>query len=170
MSVAVNVSAIQLRDATFVDDVSDALHRSGLPARNLVIELTETTLATDEHGEVRSLAAIRSLGCRVALDDFGTGFSSLSGLRDLPIDVVKLDRSFITDLTGSPRASALVEAVVTLAGALDLTVVAEGVETTEQHELLARLGCDRIQGYLISQPLSPDEMDDFLTAHSVADR
>ena len=127
-----------------------------------MIELTETTLATEGHGEVEALAALRSLGCRIALDDFGTGFSSLSGLRDLPIDVVKLDRSFITNLTTSPEASALVDAVVHLAEALNLVVVAEGVETLEQFEALVDLRCHRIQGYVVSHPISPTEFGKIL--------
>ncbi|MCB0988641.1 MAG: EAL domain-containing protein [Microthrixaceae bacterium] len=162
ITIAVNVSALQLRDPGFVADVSTILGESGLRPSDLVIELTETTLATEGHGEVEALAALRSLGCRIALDDFGTGFSSLSGLRDLPIDVVKLDRSFITNLTTSPEASALVDAVVHLAEALNLVVVAEGVETLEQFEALVDLRCHRIQGYVVSHPISPTEFGKIL--------
>ena len=164
LTIAVNVSALQLRDPGFVDDVAAALGDTGLSPDRLVIELTETTLATDGHGEVESLQALRALGCRVALDDFGTGFSSLSGLRDLPIDVVKLDRSFITNLTNSSEATALVEAVVHLAQALELTVVAEGVETSDQYDALAALNCHRIQGFVISHPITPTEFTSLLTS------
>jgi diguanylate cyclase (GGDEF)-like protein/PAS domain S-box-containing protein len=164
ISISVNVSALQLRDPGFVTDVSRAIERSGIAPDRLVIELTETTLATDEHGEVASLEALRGLGCQIALDDFGTGFSSLSGLRDLPIDVVKLDRSFITNLTTSAEAAALVDAVVHLAQALELTVVAEGVETVEQYQALAALRCHRIQGYAVSHPVTPAELATFLAA------
>lgn len=162
IGISVNVSALQLRDPGFVTDVSEAIDRSGIAPDRLVIELTETTLATDEHGEVATLQALRALGCQIALDDFGTGFSSLSGLRDLPIDVVKLDRSFITNLTTSAEATALVDAVVHLAQALDLTVVAEGVETVAQYQALAALACHRIQGYAVSHPISPAELASFL--------
>ncbi|HMS88087.1 MAG TPA: EAL domain-containing protein [Acidimicrobiales bacterium] len=158
ISISVNVSALQLRDPGFVADVVAAVERTGIAADRLVIELTETTLATDEHGEIENLQALRALGCQIALDDFGTGFSSLSGLRDLPIDVVKLDRSFITNLTTSAEATALVDAVVHIAQALELTVVAEGVETVEQYEALAALHCHRIQGYAVSHPITPDEL------------
>jgi len=158
ISISVNVSALQLRDPGFVADVVAAVERTGIAADRLVIELTETTLATDEHGEIENLQALRALGCQIALDDFGTGFSSLSGLRDLPIDVVKLDRSFITNLTTSAEATALVDAVVHIAQALELTVVAEGVETVDQYEALAALHCHRIQGYAVSHPITPDEL------------
>ena len=162
ISISVNVSALQLRDPRFVADVAAVVEESGIAPDRLVIELTETTLATDEHGEIDNLQALRALGCQIALDDFGTGFSSLSGLRDLPIDVVKLDRSFITNLTTSVEATALVDAVVHIADALDLTVVAEGVETPEQHQALAALRCHRIQGYVVSHPIAPTELSAYL--------
>jgi EAL domain-containing protein (putative c-di-GMP-specific phosphodiesterase class I) len=136
---------------------------TGIAPELVAIELTETVLA-DGHGEVAALRALRELGCRIALDDFGTGFSSLSGLRDLPIDVVKLDRSFITPLPEDRQGAAMVEAVIRLAEALDLMVVAEGVETEAQALELRALGCPRLQGYLISRPVPPDELVRFLTA------
>jgi EAL domain-containing protein (putative c-di-GMP-specific phosphodiesterase class I) len=153
--VSINVSARQLREPSFLDDVESVLQETGIEPGCLVIELTETVLATREHGEIETLQEIRSLGCRVALDDFGTGYSSLGELRDLPIDIVKLDQSFITDLTSSPRAAALVGAVIQLSTALDLDVVAEGVEQDEQIDALAALGCHRIQGYALSRPVEP---------------
>ncbi|MCU1372512.1 MAG: diguanylate cyclase/phosphodiesterase [Ilumatobacteraceae bacterium] len=153
--VSINVSARQLREPSFLEDVESVLQETGIEPGCVVVELTETVLATREHGEIETLQELRSLGCRVALDDFGTGYSSLSELRDLPIDVVKLDQSFITDLTTSARAAALVGAVVRLSAALDLVVVAEGVERDDQIEALAALGCHRIQGYALSRPVDP---------------
>jgi diguanylate cyclase (GGDEF)-like protein/PAS domain S-box-containing protein len=153
--VSINVSARQLREPSFLGDVESVLVETGITPGQLVVELTETVLATREHGEIETLQALRSLGCLVALDDFGTGYSSLGELRHLPIDVLKLDQSFITDLTTSPRAAALVGAVVRLAGALDLVVVAEGVEHDDQIEALAALGCHRVQGYALSRPVAP---------------
>jgi EAL domain-containing protein (putative c-di-GMP-specific phosphodiesterase class I) len=155
LPISINVSARQLRDPGFLDDVSSVIRETGIAPDRVVVELTETVLATHEHGEIETLHGLRRLGCKVALDDFGTGYSSLSGLRDLPIDVVKLDQSFITDLTTSPRAAALVSAVVQLAAALDLTVVAEGVERDDQIDALAALGCHRIQGFALSRPVPP---------------
>ena len=155
LPVSINVSARQLREPTFLDDVQSVIRETGIAPSDVVVELTETVLATQEHGEIETLHTLRAMGCRVALDDFGTGYSSLSELRDLPIDVLKLDQSFITDLTTSPRAAALVEAVVRLADALELTVVAEGVERDDQIDALAALGCHRIQGYALSRPVAP---------------
>ena len=153
--VSINVSARQLSEPTFLADVESVLQETGIAPDRVVVELTETVLATQEHGEIETLHKLRELGCLVALDDFGTGYSSLSELRDLPIDVVKLDQSFITDLTTSPRAAALVEAVIRIASALDLIVVAEGVEREDQIDALAALGCHRIQGYALSRPVEP---------------
>jgi diguanylate cyclase (GGDEF)-like protein/PAS domain S-box-containing protein len=165
ISLTVNVSALQLRDPAFVDHVAATIERTGIDPRLVAVELTETVLA-DGHGEVAALRALRDLGCRIALDDFGTGFSSLSGLRDLPIDVVKLDRSFITPLPTDRQFSAMVEAIIQLAEALDLVVVAEGVETESQAAELRSLGCAWLQGYLFSRPLPPEALTEFLDART----
>jgi diguanylate cyclase (GGDEF)-like protein/PAS domain S-box-containing protein len=156
LPVSINVSARQLREPSFYDDVGAVIAETGIAADRVVIELTETLLAGQEHGEVETLRRLRELGCLVALDDFGTGYSSLSELRDLPIDIVKLDQSFLTDLTTSPRAAAMVEAAIRLARALDLVVVAEGVEREDQLDALAALGCDRVQGFALSRPVAPE--------------
>ncbi len=103
LPVSINVSVRQLREPSFLEDVRTTLEATGVAPEKVVLELTETVLATNDHGEIDTLHALRALGCRVAIDDFGTGYSSLSELRDLPIDVVKLDHSFITGLTSSPR-------------------------------------------------------------------
>jgi diguanylate cyclase (GGDEF)-like protein/PAS domain S-box-containing protein len=153
--LSINVSARQLREPSFLGDVASVIAETGIAPELVVVELTETVLATGEHGEIATLHKLREMGCRVALDDFGTGYSSLSELRDLPIDVLKIDQSFITDLTTSPRAAALVDAVVRLSDALDLTVVAEGVEHDDQIDALAAIGCHRIQGYALSRPVAP---------------
>jgi diguanylate cyclase (GGDEF)-like protein/PAS domain S-box-containing protein len=163
LSVSVNVSPRQLREPSFYDDVAAVIRETGVAPERVVIELTETLLAGREHGEVETLRRLRQLGCLVALDDFGTGYSSLSELRDLPIDIVKLDQSFITELTTSPRASAMVEAAIRLAGALDLTVVAEGVEREDQLLALEALGCERVQGFALSRPVAPEVVTGILT-------
>jgi EAL domain-containing protein (putative c-di-GMP-specific phosphodiesterase class I) len=155
LPVSINVSARQLRDPNFVDDVRTVLEETAMRPELLVVELTETVLASREHGEIETLEAVRALGCRVALDDFGTGYSSLGELRDLPIDVVKLDQVFISDLPGSTTAAAMVEAVVLLAEALELVVVAEGVEQDDQVEALSSLGCHRAQGFALARPVAP---------------
>jgi diguanylate cyclase (GGDEF)-like protein/PAS domain S-box-containing protein len=153
LPVSINVSARQLQEPSFVDDVRWALDDTGVDASHVVVEVTETVLAEDLESEVRVLEALRSTGCRIAIDDFGTGYSSLSGLRNLPIDIVKLDQSFIIGLSESPRAAAMVEAVIRLADALELGVVAEGVEQEDQIDALRRMHCDRMQGFAISYPL-----------------
>ena len=169
LRVAINVSARQLQEPGFADDVQAVLDASGVDPTKIVVEVTETVIAEDLEAEVAVLRKLRELGCGIAIDDFGTGYSSLGGLRDLPIDVLKLDRSFITDLTASPRAAATVEAVINLAEALELLVVAEGVEEEEQLVALCRMGCDRIQGFLVSYPVSPDELTALLVAQRDAD-
>ncbi|MEI4273557.1 bifunctional diguanylate cyclase/phosphodiesterase [Klenkia sp. LSe6-5] len=150
--VAVNVSAVQLADAGFVQSVRDALADSGLPARRLVLEVTESLLADDLDTASARLQELRDLGVRIAIDDFGTGYSSLSYLRRLPVDVVKVDRSFVADLARGGAATTLVASVVELARSLALDVVAEGVETPEQLATLVELGCTYAQGYLLGRP------------------
>ena len=151
--VAVNVSSRQLADDGFVDDVCEALRDSGLPADRLVLEVTETSLVEDLDSVCERLQELRALGVRIAIDDFGTGWSSLSYLRRLPVDIVKVDRSFITDLGRTPAATALVATIVELARGLSLDVVAEGVERTDQRDELARLGCAFAQGWLFGRPV-----------------
>lgn len=153
--VSINVSARQLREPTFYEDVRSVIAECEIDPTNVVIELTETLLATQEHGEVDTLRRLQQLGCKVALDDFGTGYSSLSELRDLPIDIVKIDQSFLRDLTTSPQARAFVDASIRMAKALELVVVAEGVEEPDQIDVLEALGCDRVQGYALGRPVGP---------------
>jgi EAL domain-containing protein (putative c-di-GMP-specific phosphodiesterase class I) len=150
--VGVNVSAVQLRTTDFVGTVAAALERSGLPPERLVLELTESALMDDVTGVQEAFEALRKLGVAIAIDDFGTGFSSLATLADLPVDVLKLDRSFIAAMADSPSHEALVGGVVSLADRLGLPVVAEGVETAEQLEALRALGCRWAQGYHLGRP------------------
>ena len=152
LTVAVNVSAVQLRTPDFVGTVAGALERSGLPAERLVVELTESALMDDVAGVRETFEALRALGVSIAIDDFGTGFSSLATLADLPVDVLKLDRSFINAMVDSPAHEALVGGVVSLAERMGLPVVAEGVETAEQFEALRTLGCRWAQGYHLGRP------------------
>ena len=164
VGTAVNVSARQLREPGFVDEVRDVLADTGLLPRCLTIELTETVVVANEHGEIATLEALRELGCQVALDDFGTGYSSLAELHNLPIDVVKLDQAFIRDLDASPRSAALVSSVVALAKALGLHVIAEGVERESQMSALTELGCDHLQGFALSRPLDRAALEELLVA------
>lgn len=158
IGVSVNMSARQLVAPSFVRSVASVLGRTGLDARLLTVELTETSFAGDVATIRPPLDAVHGLGVDIAMDDFGTGWSSLSQLSGLPITTVKLDKSFIDDLATSARSRQLVDGVITLAHALDVTVVAEGVESTAQVAVLTELGCDRAQGYRFARPLPLDEL------------
>lgn len=156
--ISVNVAGPQLLRHDFVDRLRAILVRTGVDAcaASLAIEVTETAFINDlEHAE-RVLREIRGLGIKIYLDDFGTGFSSLSYLSRLPVDVLKIDRSFVRGLPGDLRAAALIRAIIALAHGLGISTVAEGVETEEQYEILHGLHCDTIQGYLFSRPESPE--------------
>jgi diguanylate cyclase (GGDEF)-like protein/PAS domain S-box-containing protein len=157
--IAVNVSPAQLRRKDFVDHVKDALAAVERAAERIDIEITESMLMEDIGGSIDKLKALQSLGLQVALDDFGTGYSSLSYLARLPINSLKIDRSFIVQMSKGPEQMAIVSAVISLARALNLKVVAEGVETEEQANLLRLLRCDEAQGYLFSRPVPPEELE-----------
>ncbi|HSI59095.1 MAG TPA: EAL domain-containing protein [Ideonella sp.] len=151
--VAVNISARQIKRGVLLDQIEAATELTGIAPRRLEIEITEYTLVEDIEANIAMLSAIRDKGMRIAVDDFGTGQSSLAYLKRLPIDKFKIDRSFVKELPHSAPDAAIVSAIVAMAHALGLRVVAEGVETAAQCELLARLGCDHGQGYLFSRPL-----------------
>ncbi len=157
LSVAVNLSARQLQDSGLVDDVAGILRRTGLEAERLVLEVTESLVMQDPDQTIQRLRAIRALGVGLAIDDFGTGYSSLSYLRTLPVNMVKIDRSFIADLDRAAGA-ALVQGIVELGHSLGLAVVAEGIETLEQADVLQRFGCDFAQGFHFARPVPPAEL------------
>jgi diguanylate cyclase (GGDEF)-like protein len=152
--VSVNVSARQLRSGDFHDQVTAALAESGLPPRLMHIELTETAVLGDEEQARQILSSLRDLGIKVWLDDFGTGFSGLSHLRRVPVDGVKIDRSFIADVLRDPDDLALTSAIIAMAHSLGMTVVAEGVEKEGQCDLLRSRGCDLAQGYWLGHPMN----------------
>ena len=151
--IAVNVSPVQLRNRGFVAEIQQVLGADAAAAAGLELEITESIIMEDVRFSIASLRAIRALGVGIAIDDFGTGFSSLSHLARLPVHTLKIDRSFIIDMTVSPEGLALVSTIINLAHSLKLNVIAEGVETQEQSRLLRVLNCDEMQGYLISKPL-----------------
>lgn len=164
--ISVNVSPRQCRDENFVELVRDTLERTGMPPERLHLEITESVMF-DETGSnpVDTLNAIRRLGIGLSLDDFGTGFSSLSNLKRFPIDILKIDRSFIRDLETDSDDRALVEAILAMATSLGITVIAEGVETEGQCTLLGRLGCTRIQGFYLGRPMPDEQFREYLQAH-----
>jgi diguanylate cyclase (GGDEF)-like protein len=166
LRIAVNISARHLRQEKFLEQVSDILDQSGLDASCLELELTETSMMQNAESGSKLLAQLRELGVKIAIDDFGTGYSSLSYLKRLPIDTVKLDRSFVTGATRDPDDAALVMAIVTLAHNLRLRVVAEGVETEEQLAFLRLLRCDEGQGYLFGKPSPADLFEPLISQAS----
>ena len=154
--VCVNVSPHQLRHEHFIADLARAFHETGCDPAWVVVELTESSLIIDDEASIDVLKAIRALGASIALDDFGTGYASLSYLRRFPLDVVKIDRSFITGLGTVEEDDAIIAAITTMSHTLNLTVVAEGVETETQADRIRLLGCDSLQGYLLGRPKPVD--------------
>jgi diguanylate cyclase (GGDEF)-like protein/PAS domain S-box-containing protein len=152
--VSVNISASQLQQNDFADMVKDILAETGLPPQCLCLEITETAAITNWNNSLEKLEKVRDLGVRIALDDFGTGYSSLSMLKQLPIHIVKIDRSFVRHLAENSSDAAIASAIISLARTLGLTVIAEGVETEAQKERLRQEGCHCIQGYVFSKPLT----------------
>ena len=163
LTVAVNVSASSLVDSDLPVQVASMLSSRGVPAQSLQLEITEEFLLTDRSRARSILTQLRASGVQISVDDYGTGYSSLSYLRDLPIDELKLDRSFITPMAHDARSLALVTSTIDLAHSLGLRMVAEGVETADAYDELARLGCDQAQGYLMSGPVTAAELDEWLT-------
>jgi predicted signal transduction protein with EAL and GGDEF domain len=166
--IAVNVSAVQFRNQEFVRTLGSSLALSGLPADRLELEVTESVLMRTNNATIAALHQIRSLGVRIALDDFGTGYSALSNLRAFPFNKIKIDRSFIGDLTKREDAVAIVQAIVSLANSLKMTTTAEGVETADQLKLLRATGCNEMQGYLFSPPRSANQIMELLHSSSHA--
>lgn len=163
--VAVNVSPVQFRSQTLALNVAAALAASGLSAGRLELEITEAVLIRDDEAALEVLHQLRKLGVRIALDDFGTGYSSLSYLQRFPFDKIKIDRSFIRDLAGAGASSSIVQAVVNIAAASDMTTTAEGVETEQQRNLLHILGCTEMQGFLFSPAIPAVEIRRLLLSH-----
>ncbi|HEX4987082.1 MAG TPA: EAL domain-containing protein [Burkholderiales bacterium] len=155
--IAVNVSQIQLRQRDFVDYVRDLLHGHG-PEAGIDIEITESMVMQDIGRSTQILTALRSAGTRIAMDDFGTGYSSLSYLARLPIDALKIDRSFVKTITERQDDVEIASAIISMAKSLNLTTIAEGVETREQYDLLRELGCQQVQGYFVSRPLPEQDI------------
>jgi diguanylate cyclase (GGDEF)-like protein len=160
--IAVNVSALQLRRKTFVEDVRGALRVVDADGGGVDLEITESLLMHDVDESISKLAALRDYGMRIALDDFGTGFSSLAYLSRLPVDTLKIDRGFVQGMTENPHDTSIVSTIISLAQALRLKVVAEGVESEQQAQLLRLLRCDQAQGYLFSRPVPAAEIDALL--------
>jgi EAL domain-containing protein (putative c-di-GMP-specific phosphodiesterase class I) len=150
--IAVNLSPIQFKHGDLVELVHTVLLETGLPAERLELEITEGVLIGDFSRALSILRRLKTLGVRIAMDDFGTGYSSLSYLQSFPFDKIKIDKSFIADVDRNPQSAAIVRSVIGLANGLGVPVVAEGVETAEQHAFLMLEGCHEVQGYFIGRP------------------
>jgi diguanylate cyclase (GGDEF)-like protein len=167
--VAVNVSAAQLRQPSLLlETVRDAIAEAGIGASNLEVELTESAVMSNPEESVATLQQLSRMGVAISFDDFGTGYSCMSYLRRLPLDKLKIDRSFISDVVSSPDAEAVVRGIISLAHSLRIKVIAEGVETLEQIELLKVLGCDQYQGFHFSPPVSAAAYEQLISAAGAA--
>ena len=153
LTLSVNLSPRQFQQPSLVADVAEALRSSGLPASCLKLEITESVIMRDAEATIRTLWELKDLGLQLAVDDFGTGYSSLSYLKRLPLDVLKIDRSFVSGIGRSQEDTAIIQAIMAMAKSLNLKVTGEGIETAEQASLLGEWGCDHGQGYLFSKPL-----------------
>jgi diguanylate cyclase (GGDEF)-like protein len=165
--ISVNVSPFQLADPDAVDDLRRVLADPSIEAKHIVLEITETALTADLGGGIAALHTLKSFGARVAIDDFGTGFSSLSTLGTLPVDILKIDRSFVSGQPSGAPSALMLEGILGLADRLSLPVIAEGIEEPEQLELLATLGCRMGQGYLLSRPISALALERLLLAGAI---
>ncbi len=168
LTLSLNCTARQFKQSTFVDNLTSVIKESGVRPELIEIEIVESVIMQDTENALRVLEALKDLGIQIAIDDFGTGYWSLSNLRRLSIDKIKIDKSFIKSITKDEMSSSLVSATIAMANKLGIKSIAEGVETREQYDILAREGCTEIQGYYLTQPLSPDLMTAFLN-HPIPD-
>jgi diguanylate cyclase (GGDEF)-like protein len=164
--IAINTSGQEFGRGDPVRTLTDAARKSGISASAMEVEITETVLMSDIHSVTQALHALREEGFTLAVDDFGTGYSSLRYLQKFPVDVLKIDSSFVRDVEKNSDSRAICAAIIALAQSLDLKIVGEGVESKWQHEFLRRQGCDTLQGFLLSKPLSPDDFADHLKRDS----
>jgi polar amino acid transport system substrate-binding protein len=160
--MSVNLSSRQFDQRDLTEVVSGALADSGLEAQYLELEITESAVMRDPDGALRVLGMLKEMGVHISMDDFGTGYSSLNYLRMIPLDYLKIDRSFVMNIGRAARNEAIIKAIIGIAHSLDLRVVAEGVASEEQLTFLRECGCDEIQGYIVSRPVPSSEAAKFL--------
>ena len=170
LRVAVNVSAKQFLLSDVAFDVTNVLQEYNLDAKHIELELTESLIVDDPDKIIGVLNQLKKLGVKLSIDDFGTGYSSLSYLSRFPLDVLKIDKSFINQLTTDKKGIAITQAIIAIAHSLKLEVIAEGVENEEQLEILQRLNCKYVQGYYFSKPISANDTIAFLKNHNIFDQ
>jgi diguanylate cyclase (GGDEF)-like protein len=169
MTISVNVSAVQLGQPQLLNQVADALGKSGLDPACLELEITESVLMQDAEASINMLGALKDMGIKISVDDFGTGFSSLSYLKRFPIDILKIDKSFTRDIDRDTDNSSIVTAIIALAKSLNLSVLAEGVESKEQLGFLRKEKCDRVQGFYYSRPVNPEALFSLITPRGITE-
>jgi len=169
-SIAVNVSALQMQRADFVEHVRATLERFDLPPQCIELELTENMTTENVERMIATMQALKAIGVRLSLDDFGTGYSSLNYLRHFPIDTLKIDRSFVHDIASDAGAANICRSVITIGHELGMRVLAEGVETAEQADYLHRSGCDAYQGYWFGRPVPAEEAERLLRERQLRQR
>ena len=157
-----NVSSRQFRQTNFVQQIQELLHKTGANPHKLKLELTESLLLDNVESVIATMMTLKAQGVCFSLDDFGTGYSSLSYLKRLPLDQLKIDQSFVRDVLTDPDDAAIAKTIISLGQSLDLSVIAEGVETEAQRQFLERYGCRAYQGYLFSRPIPLDDFTEFL--------
>jgi EAL domain-containing protein (putative c-di-GMP-specific phosphodiesterase class I) len=167
LRIGINISGSQLEHSDFLDDVAAALHRTGAPADRVVLELTEGTLMRRTEDVLERLHALKRLGIQLAIDDFGTGYSSLSYLQRFPIDVLKVDRTFVEGIARGGSDGALARTILALGEMMHVRTLAEGIETQEQRDALVALGCNFGQGYLFSRPIPGTEIVDWVAGQVI---
>ncbi len=166
--VAVNISALQFQAGNLNDLVRRTLQDTGLPPQYLELEITEGIVMKEAESNIVTLGSLKEMGVLLSIDDFGTGYSSLSYLNRFPVDSLKIDKSFISDITENPGSAAITRTIITMSDSFGLNVVAEGVETAEQYAFLKKNGCDEIQGYYFTKPLSAEEFSEYVASQRAA--
>jgi diguanylate cyclase (GGDEF)-like protein len=164
--LSVNISGTQFKHETLLEIIAESLSESGFNQQNLELEITESAIMENASSTLAVLYKLNKMGVNLSMDDFGTGYCSFSYLKSFPLDIIKIDRSFITDINKTEEDAAIVKAIISMSHNLKLTVIAEGVETEEQLSLLRKMGCDEMQGYLLSNPLPVDQIEAFLLKNS----
>jgi len=165
LNIGINLSARQFNQSNLVEQIKRLIEKYEINPASIELEITETIAMQDAENSTSKMHRLKELGVKLSMDDFGTGYSSLSYLHRFPLDVIKIDRSFVKDIKGNRDDGAIAKAVIAMAHSMNLKVIAEGVETREQYEFLKEHGCEIVQGYLISRPLPVAELELFLNKH-----